>query len=106
MVDIYACFVLFSDLLVNDIAVFLERKSLIVVYWNLDSPLCCNQLFLVVKLREVRVLKDFFDRDTTIWVEFHHFPDKIKTIVTGMWDELTSIALLYLSHQFEHLLTS
>lgn len=51
------------------------------------------------------MLEYFFDGDAAIWVEFHHLSDKVQAVVTCMWDELTSIALLYLSHQFEHLLT-
>lgn len=77
---------------------------MVVIYWNLDSSLSSNQFFLVVELREVRVLEDFFNRDAAIWVEFHHLSDQVEAIVTCMRDEFTPITLLYLPHQFEHFL--
>lgn len=50
VIDIYACFVLFPDLLINDVAVFLEREALIIINRYLDPSLSSYQFFLVVKL--------------------------------------------------------
>ena len=61
IVDINRRFVLLADLLVDEVAVFLEGKTLVIIYGDFDFVLSRNEFFLVVEIYEIRVGKNLFN---------------------------------------------
>ena len=77
VVHIDSRLVLPSELIVDKIAVLFERKTLIVIDGDPYLLLRSNEVFLMKKLLEIRVLHDLVDVGTPVRVELKHSADEV-----------------------------
>lgn len=65
-----------------------------------------NQLLLVEKLSQVRMIENLLDADPFLGVEFEHFTDEVHALLVGIGHQISPIALLQLAEHFEDLMAS
>ena len=72
--------------LVNKTTIIFKRKFLIIIDGNTDLVLWLDDLLLVVKLFEERVLENLEHGETFLWVELEGFGKKVVARVWDVWE--------------------